>query len=180
MLADGLAMLDVQVGVRVEEEEVQTGARHHCCSAYLTFVSVQARCGSLGFPQLLQPLLKILQNKVILPGGTCLDDSFVAQGRPVVCALSLTLGFGVLAIGILIVVRSDRLVATEDGDFCNPSWHGLHPAGLIASALCFEAADADFLMKWEGMQTLYKPHLMAWQIWFSVLSGVVLLDVQST
>ncbi|KAK9817590.1 hypothetical protein WJX74_006701 [Apatococcus lobatus] len=33
----------MEVGVRVEEEDVQTGARHHCCSAYLTFVSVQAR-----------------------------------------------------------------------------------------------------------------------------------------
>ena len=32
-----------QVGVRVEEEDMLTGARHHCCSAYLTFVSVMAR-----------------------------------------------------------------------------------------------------------------------------------------
>lgn len=33
----------LQVGVRVEEEDMLTGARHHCCSAYLTFVSVMAR-----------------------------------------------------------------------------------------------------------------------------------------
>ena len=33
----------MQVGVRVEEEDVKTGIRHHCCSAYLTFVSVWAR-----------------------------------------------------------------------------------------------------------------------------------------
>ena len=36
-------MLALQVGVRVEEEDMLTGARHHCCSAYLTFVSVMAR-----------------------------------------------------------------------------------------------------------------------------------------
>ena len=35
--------LTPQVGVRVEEEGMLTGARHHCCSAYLTFVSVMAR-----------------------------------------------------------------------------------------------------------------------------------------
>ena len=35
----------MQVGVRVEEEDMLTGARHHCCSAYLTFVSVMARPG---------------------------------------------------------------------------------------------------------------------------------------
>ena len=39
-----------QVGVRVEEEDVKTGARHHCCSAYLTFVSVLARPGRDGRP----------------------------------------------------------------------------------------------------------------------------------
>ncbi|KAL3138822.1 hypothetical protein ABBQ32_005657 [Trebouxia sp. C0010 RCD-2024] len=33
----------LEVGVRVEEEDMLTGARHHCCSAYLTFVSVMAR-----------------------------------------------------------------------------------------------------------------------------------------
>jgi hypothetical protein len=37
-----------QVGVRVEEENMKTGARHHCCSAYLTFVSVLARAGPDG------------------------------------------------------------------------------------------------------------------------------------
>ena len=36
--------------VRVEEEDVKTGARHHCCSAYLTFVSVLARPGADGRP----------------------------------------------------------------------------------------------------------------------------------
>ena len=40
----------IQVGVRVEEEDVKTGARHHCCSAYLTFVSVLARPGADGRP----------------------------------------------------------------------------------------------------------------------------------
>lgn len=40
----------VQVGVRVEEEDMRTGARHHCCSAYLTFVSVLARAGADGRP----------------------------------------------------------------------------------------------------------------------------------
>ncbi|DBA83851.1 hypothetical protein WJX77_012169 [Trebouxia sp. C0004] len=35
----------LEVGVRVEEEDMLTGARHHCCSAYLTFVSVMARPG---------------------------------------------------------------------------------------------------------------------------------------
>jgi acyl-CoA hydrolase len=29
-----------QVGVRVEAEDMRTGIRHHCCSAYLTFVAV--------------------------------------------------------------------------------------------------------------------------------------------
>ncbi len=38
--------MGMQVGVRVEEEEVQTGARHHCCSAYLTFVAIRAGCVS--------------------------------------------------------------------------------------------------------------------------------------
>ncbi|CAL5223884.1 g6477 [Coccomyxa viridis] len=40
----------MEVGVRVEEEDVKTGARHHCCSAYLTFVSVLARPGADGRP----------------------------------------------------------------------------------------------------------------------------------
>lgn len=30
----------MEVGVRVEEEDSRTGARHHCCSAYLTFVAL--------------------------------------------------------------------------------------------------------------------------------------------
>jgi len=34
--------LSMQVGVRVEEENMGTGARAHCCSAYLTFVAVSA------------------------------------------------------------------------------------------------------------------------------------------
>jgi len=33
----------MEVGVRVEEEDIRTGERHHCCSAYLTFVSVWAK-----------------------------------------------------------------------------------------------------------------------------------------
>lgn len=33
----------LQVGVRVEEEDMRTGSRNHCCSAYLTFVAVSAR-----------------------------------------------------------------------------------------------------------------------------------------
>ena len=36
------AAVSVQVGVRVEEENMGTGARAHCCSAYLTFVAVSA------------------------------------------------------------------------------------------------------------------------------------------
>lgn len=37
----------VQVGVRVEEEDMRTGARTHCCSAYLTFVAVAARTAGI-------------------------------------------------------------------------------------------------------------------------------------
>jgi len=33
----------LEVGVRVEEEDPATGQRWHCCSAYLTFVSLDAR-----------------------------------------------------------------------------------------------------------------------------------------
>ncbi|KAK2079881.1 hypothetical protein QBZ16_002276 [Prototheca wickerhamii] len=33
----------MEVGVQVEEEDVATGARHHCCSAYLTFVALSRR-----------------------------------------------------------------------------------------------------------------------------------------
>jgi len=45
-----------QVGVRVEEEDSRTGARHHCCSAYLTFVAL-AKKDPLGGPP----------TKVVLP-----------------------------------------------------------------------------------------------------------------
>lgn len=38
----------LQVGVRVEEEDTATGKRHHCCSAYLTFVNITARGGGEG------------------------------------------------------------------------------------------------------------------------------------
>lgn len=31
----------MEVGVRVEAEDIKTGKRHHCCSAYLTFVSLR-------------------------------------------------------------------------------------------------------------------------------------------
>jgi acyl-CoA hydrolase len=33
----------LQVGVRVEAENMRTGARRHCCSAYLTFVSLDSK-----------------------------------------------------------------------------------------------------------------------------------------
>eukprot|EP00798_Chlamydomonas_sp_ICE-L_P024461 gene24461-10061_t len=33
----------MELGVRVEAEDMRTGIRHHCCSAYLTFVSVAAK-----------------------------------------------------------------------------------------------------------------------------------------
>jgi len=33
----------MEVGVRVEAEEMATGLRRHCCSAYLTFVSLKAK-----------------------------------------------------------------------------------------------------------------------------------------
>ena len=49
-------ILTLQVGVRVEEEDMLTGARHHCCSAYLTFVSVMARSAPGRVPK---PLPKI-------------------------------------------------------------------------------------------------------------------------
>jgi acyl-CoA hydrolase len=39
----------MEVGVRVEEEDARTGARHHCCSAYLTFVAL-ARSSPGGGP----------------------------------------------------------------------------------------------------------------------------------
>ncbi|GBF96246.1 acyl-coenzyme A thioesterase [Raphidocelis subcapitata] len=35
----------MEVGVRVEAEDMRTGARCHCCSAYLTFVSLRSRAG---------------------------------------------------------------------------------------------------------------------------------------
>ncbi|KIZ01744.1 thioesterase superfamily protein, partial [Monoraphidium neglectum] len=33
----------MEVGVRVEAEDMRTGVRYHCCSAYLTFVSLRGR-----------------------------------------------------------------------------------------------------------------------------------------
>jgi acyl-CoA hydrolase len=33
----------MEVGVRVEAENMRTGARRHCCSAYLTFVSLKGK-----------------------------------------------------------------------------------------------------------------------------------------
>jgi acyl-CoA thioesterase 11 len=36
----------MEVGVRVEAEDPRTGERAHCCSAYLTFVSMRARGGA--------------------------------------------------------------------------------------------------------------------------------------
>lgn len=38
---------NLQVGVRVEEEDMRTGGRTHCCSAYLTFVAVSARAAGM-------------------------------------------------------------------------------------------------------------------------------------
>lgn len=48
-----------QVGVRVEEEDARTGARHHCCSAYLTFVAL-ARKDPAGGPSAKVELPKVL------------------------------------------------------------------------------------------------------------------------
>jgi acyl-CoA hydrolase len=52
MPADGDG--SVQVGVRVEEEDMRTGARTHCCSAYLTFVAVAARTAGVSEQRVLQ------------------------------------------------------------------------------------------------------------------------------
>lgn len=41
----------MEVGVRVEEECVTTGARHHCCSAYLTFVAIRPENGEAKLPR---------------------------------------------------------------------------------------------------------------------------------
>uniref|UniRef100_A0A1D1ZMD4 HotDog ACOT-type domain-containing protein n=1 Tax=Auxenochlorella protothecoides TaxID=3075 RepID=A0A1D1ZMD4_AUXPR len=38
----------MEVGVQVEEEDLSTGSRHHCCSAYLTFVALSRRGGAGG------------------------------------------------------------------------------------------------------------------------------------
>lgn len=40
----------MEVGVRVEEEDPRTGARHHCCSAYLTFVALSRKDPAGGPP----------------------------------------------------------------------------------------------------------------------------------
>lgn len=37
----------MEVGVRVEAEDIRTGAREHCCSAYLTFVSLKVHAHRL-------------------------------------------------------------------------------------------------------------------------------------
>ncbi|KAL4451765.1 hypothetical protein ABPG75_007427 [Micractinium tetrahymenae] len=49
----------MEVGVRVEEEDARTGARHHCCSAYLTFVAL-ARKDPAGGPSAKVELPKVL------------------------------------------------------------------------------------------------------------------------
>ena len=33
----------MEVGVRVEAEDMRTGIRWHCCSAYLTFVALHSK-----------------------------------------------------------------------------------------------------------------------------------------
>lgn len=68
-------MCTVKVGVRVEEEDMLTGVRHHCCSAYLTFVSVLARPGP---GRAAKPLPKIL------PGTPHQQQTFRA-GEPCFC-----------------------------------------------------------------------------------------------
>lgn len=40
-----LKWVQTQVGVRVEAEDMRTGLRYHCCSAYLSFVSLRSRAG---------------------------------------------------------------------------------------------------------------------------------------
>lgn len=40
----------MEVGVRVEEEDSRTGVRHHCCSAYLTFVALARKDAGGGVP----------------------------------------------------------------------------------------------------------------------------------
>ncbi|EFN55951.1 hypothetical protein CHLNCDRAFT_14001, partial [Chlorella variabilis] len=40
----------MEVGVRVEEEDSRTGVRHHCCSAYLTFVALARKDAGGGRP----------------------------------------------------------------------------------------------------------------------------------
>ena len=73
----------MQVGVRVEEEDMLTGARHHCCSAYLTFVSVMARPGP---GRAAKPLPKIVpgtqhQREIFRAGQFHAWSSFTHQGK---------------------------------------------------------------------------------------------------
>lgn len=77
----------MQVGVRVEEEDMLTGARHHCCSAYLTFVSVMARPGP---GRAAKPLPKIVpgtqhQREIFRAGQShacaTMNVSFTQQGK---------------------------------------------------------------------------------------------------
>ena len=70
----------VKVGVRVEEEDMLTGARHHCCSAYLTFVSVMARAGPGKVGKALPK---------ILPGSSHQQQTFRAgEAQPLVVSCS--------------------------------------------------------------------------------------------
>ena len=42
----------MEIGVRVEAEDPETGKRSHCCTAYLTFVSIDADGGPRPVPKL--------------------------------------------------------------------------------------------------------------------------------
>jgi len=59
----------IQVGVRVEEEDMRSGARTHCCSAYLTFVAVSGRPTGGGTPMLLRIFAPCLASE---PGSLAL------------------------------------------------------------------------------------------------------------
>lgn len=46
----------------MEEEDIKTGERHHCCSAYLTFVSVWAKPSNEMEPRLLPRIQPTIQS----------------------------------------------------------------------------------------------------------------------
>ncbi|KAJ9508666.1 hypothetical protein QJQ45_027960, partial [Haematococcus lacustris] len=53
----------MEVGVRVEAEDMRTGQRHHCCSAYLTFVALGRGQGPRDPPPLPPPSAPALQQQ---------------------------------------------------------------------------------------------------------------------